>query len=65
MLESLPIPKTQVPPVFHYAIISLTLGSSFERKTRFYCALNKSDHTVHSMEIAFGVVASQYPQGIF
>lgn len=34
-----------------------------ERKTRLYVALTLPDRTAHSMEVAFGVVASQYPQG--
>lgn len=34
-----------------------------ERKTRLYVALKMPDRTAHSMEVAFGVVASQYPQG--
>lgn len=36
-----------------------------ERKTRQYVALKMPDRTAHSMEIAFGVVASQYPDGTF
>lgn len=36
-----------------------------ERKTRFYFAVKMSDRTAHSMEIAFGVAASQYPKGSF
>lgn len=36
-----------------------------ERKTRMYLALKMPDRTAHSMEIAFGVVASQYPQNTF
>jgi IS30 family transposase len=36
-----------------------------ERKTRLYFAVNMPDRTAHSMEIAFGVAASQYPQGAF
>jgi IS30 family transposase len=36
-----------------------------ERKTRFYTAVKMPDRTAHSMEIAFGVAASQYPQGSF
>lgn len=36
-----------------------------ERKTRFYCALKMPDRTAYSMKIAFGVVASQYPQRSF
>ncbi len=33
-----------------------------ERKTRMYLALKMPDRTAHSMEIAFGVIAGQYPQ---
>jgi IS30 family transposase len=36
-----------------------------ERKTRLYLAITMPDRTAHSMEIAFGVVASQFPQGTF
>ncbi|WP_136608251.1 IS30 family transposase [Paenibacillus dokdonensis] len=36
-----------------------------ERKTRLYVAVKMPDRTANSMEIAFGVVASQYPQGAF
>jgi IS30 family transposase len=36
-----------------------------ERKTRQYVAVKMPDRTAHSMEVAFGVVASQYPQGTF
>jgi len=36
-----------------------------ERKTRLYVALKMPDRTAHSMEVAFGVIASQYPQGTF
>lgn len=36
-----------------------------ERKTRLYVAVKMPDRTANSMEIAFGVVASQYPQGTF
>lgn len=32
-----------------------------ERKTRMYIALKMPDRTSHSMEVAFGVLASQYP----
>lgn len=32
-----------------------------ERKTRMYFALKMPDRTAHSMEVAFGVLASQYP----
>ncbi|MBB3150390.1 IS30 family transposase [Paenibacillus endophyticus] len=34
-----------------------------ERKTRLYVALKMPDRTAHSMEIAFGIVPSQYPLG--
>ncbi|PWV93824.1 IS30 family transposase [Paenibacillus cellulosilyticus] len=36
-----------------------------ERKTRFYTAIKMPDRTAYSMEIAFGVAASQHPQGSF
>lgn len=36
-----------------------------ERKTRLYFAVKMPDRTAHSMEIAFGVAASQYPRGAF
>jgi IS30 family transposase len=36
-----------------------------ERKTRLYTAIKMPDRTALSMEIAFGVAASQYPQGTF
>ncbi|MFF2017641.1 IS30 family transposase [Paenibacillus sp. NPDC058177] len=36
-----------------------------ERKTRMYLALKMPDRTAHSMEIAFGVIASQYPHKTF
>ncbi|MFF2912249.1 IS30 family transposase [Paenibacillus sp. NPDC057934] len=36
-----------------------------ERKTRMYMALKMPDRTAHSMEIAFGVAASQYPPAAF
>lgn len=36
-----------------------------ERKTRLYFAVKMPDRTAHSMEIAFGVASSQYPQGSF
>lgn len=36
-----------------------------ERKTRFYFAVKMADRTAHSMEIAFGVAAGQYPEGSF
>lgn len=34
-----------------------------ERKTRLYVAVKMPDRTAYSMEVAFGVVASQYPKG--
>ncbi|MCZ8521890.1 MULTISPECIES: IS30 family transposase [Paenibacillus] len=40
-------------------------GTFLERKTRLYMAVKMPDRTAHSMEVAFGVVASQYPQGTF
>ncbi len=40
-------------------------ASFIERKTRLYFAVKMPDRTAHSMEIAFGVAASQYPQGAF
>jgi transposase, IS30 family len=36
-----------------------------ERKTRMYLAVKMPDRTAHSMEIAFGVAAGQFPQGVF
>ncbi|WP_426448119.1 IS30 family transposase [Paenibacillus sp. S-38] len=36
-----------------------------ERKTRRYLAIKMPDRTAHSMEVAFGVAVSQYPQGTF
>jgi len=39
------------------------VATFIERKTRFYVALKMPDRTSHSMEVAFGVVSSQYPQG--
>ncbi|MGZ0042324.1 IS30 family transposase [Paenibacillus ottowii] len=36
-----------------------------ERKTRLYTAIRMPDRTALSMEIAFGVAASQYPSGAF
>jgi IS30 family transposase len=36
-----------------------------ERQTRLYLAIKMPDRTAHSMEVAFGVAASQYPQGTF
>lgn len=36
-----------------------------ERKTRMYFALKMPDRTAYSMEVAFGVLASQYPSSAF
>lgn len=36
-----------------------------ERKTRMYIALKMPDRTAHSREVAFGVLASQYPNVAF
>jgi IS30 family transposase len=36
-----------------------------ERNTRLYLAIKMPDRTAHSMEIAFGVAAGQFPQGTF
>ncbi len=36
-----------------------------EWKTRLYFAVKMPNRTAHSMEVAFGVAASQYPQGTF
>lgn len=36
-----------------------------ERKTRQYLALKMPDRTAYSMEVAFGVMAGQYPQKAF
>jgi IS30 family transposase len=36
-----------------------------ERQTRLYLAIKMPDRTAHSMEVAFGVATSQYPQGTF
>ena len=41
------------------------VATLIERKTRLYTAIKMSDRTALSMEIAFGVAASQYPQGTF
>lgn len=41
------------------------MATFIERKTRHYIALKMPDRTAHAMEVAFGVVASQYPQGTF
>ncbi len=39
------------------------VATLIERKTRLYTAIKMPDRSAHSMEIAFGVAASQYPQG--
>ena len=45
---------------------SKACGATFiERKNRLYFAVKMPDRTAHSMEIAFGVAASQYPKGTF
>jgi len=36
-----------------------------ERKTRMYLAVKMPDRTAHSMEIAFGVAAGQFPKATF
>lgn len=41
------------------------LATFIERRTRLYTAIPMPDRTALSMEIAFGVVASQYPAGAF
>jgi len=41
------------------------VATFLERKTRLYAAVEMPDRTAHSMEIAFGVVASQFPIGTF
>ena len=41
------------------------VATFIERKTRLYTAIKMPDRTALSMEIAFGVAASQYPQGTF
>ncbi|MBP2117228.1 IS30 family transposase [Cohnella lubricantis] len=38
------------------------VATFIERKTRLYFAVKMPDRTAHSMEIAFGVAASQYPK---
>lgn len=37
------------------------VGTFIERKTRMYLALKMPDRTAHSMEVACGVIASQFP----
>ncbi|MGG3840362.1 IS30 family transposase [Paenibacillus thiaminolyticus] len=41
------------------------VATFIERKTRHYMALKMPDRTAYSMEVAFGVVASQHPQAAF
>lgn len=41
------------------------VATFIERKTRHYFALKMPDRTAYSMEVAFGVIASQYPQAAF
>ncbi len=41
------------------------VATFIERKTRLYTAIQMPDRTALSMEIAFGVAASQYPAGAF
>ncbi|MGF7047622.1 IS30 family transposase [Paenibacillus sp. DS2015] len=41
------------------------VATFIERKTRLYTAIKMPDRTALSMEIAFGVAASQYTQGTF
>ncbi|PWW33357.1 IS30 family transposase, partial [Paenibacillus pabuli] len=41
------------------------LATFIERRTRLYTAISMPDRTALSMEIAFGVAASQYPAGAF
>lgn len=41
------------------------VATFIERKTCMYLAVKMPDRTVHSMEIAFGVVTGQSPQGAF
>ncbi|MGG1619100.1 IS30 family transposase [Paenibacillus sp. NRS-1782] len=41
------------------------VATFIERKTRLYTAIKMPDRTALSMEIAFGVAASQYPTGAF
>ncbi len=41
------------------------VATFIERKTRLYKAIRMPDRTALSMEIAFGVVASEYPIGAF
>lgn len=41
------------------------VATFIERKTRHYLALKIPDRTAYSMEVDFGVVASQFPQAAF
>ncbi|EPY08901.1 transposase for insertion sequence element IS1086 [Paenibacillus alvei TS-15] len=41
------------------------VATFIERKTRHYFALKMPDRAAYSMEVAFGVIASQYPQAAF
>src|SRR5690554_3745605 len=41
------------------------VATFIERKTRMYLALKMPDRTAHSIEVALGVIASQYPQAAF
>ncbi|MCM3342115.1 IS30 family transposase, partial [Paenibacillus sp. MER TA 81-3] len=41
------------------------VATFIERKTRMYVALKIPDRTAYSMEVAWGVVASQYPKAAF
>ncbi|MEB4783716.1 IS30 family transposase [Paenibacillus jamilae] len=41
------------------------VATFIERKTRLYTAIRMPDRTALSMDIAFGVAASQYPSGTF
>ncbi len=41
------------------------VATFIERKTRLYTAIQMPDRTALSMEIAFGIAASQYPVGVF
>ncbi|MCM3339948.1 IS30 family transposase [Paenibacillus sp. MER TA 81-3] len=41
------------------------VATFIERKTRMYVALKILDRTAYSMEVACGVVASQYPKAAF
>jgi transposase, IS30 family len=40
------------------------VATFIERKTRMYLALKMPDRTAHSMEVACGVIASQFPQAV-